>query len=52
LARKLPGSLPVTADMTKFDEVRDAIRWRRSIRRCLTRSSISTCWGRLSRCRL
>lgn len=26
LARQLPGSLPVTADMTKFDRLRDAIR--------------------------
>ena len=26
LAKKLPGSLPVTVDMTKFDQVRDAIR--------------------------
>src|SRR5580704_3480967 len=25
LARKLPGSLPVTADMTQFDGVREAI---------------------------
>src|SRR5215813_5490482 len=25
LARKLPGSLPVTADMTQFDRVREAI---------------------------
>lgn len=26
LARQLPGSLPVTADMTKFDGVREAVR--------------------------
>src|SRR5580700_11061911 len=25
LARKLPGSLPVTVDMTKFDRVREAV---------------------------
>jgi NADP-dependent 3-hydroxy acid dehydrogenase YdfG len=25
LARKLPGSLPVTVDMTQFDRVREAI---------------------------
>src|SRR6185312_16605464 len=26
LAKQLPGSLPVTADMTKFDIVREAVR--------------------------
>src|SRR6266436_6004000 len=26
LARKLPGSLPVTVDMTQFDRVREAVR--------------------------
>lgn len=26
LAKQLPGSLPVTADMTKFDQVREAVR--------------------------
>ena len=26
LAQKLPGSLPVTVDMTKFDRVREAVR--------------------------
>jgi short-subunit dehydrogenase len=26
LSRQLPGSLPVTADMTKFDQVREAVR--------------------------
>ena len=26
LAQKLPGSLPVTADVTQFDRVREAVR--------------------------